>query len=206
VELRWRIADGYYMYRDKFRFSAQPATVVLDTPVLPAGKIKEDEFFGKVETYRDEVAIRVPVKAEGGFALQAQSQGCADVGVCYTPVKQTAQLVLAAADTAQSASASDAGGALSKLRTLTGGGSGEEDFLPLDKAFKVDVKVRMRTLVAELTPADTYYLYRDKIAFAAPGTRAFPSLRCRCRAVRRSPTQLWRYRGVSQTSSSRDHA
>jgi thiol:disulfide interchange protein DsbD len=75
----------------------------------------------------------------------------------------------AAADTAQSASASDAGGVLSKLRTLTGGGSGEEDFLPLDKAFKVDVKVRdAHTLVAELTPADTYYLYRDKIAFAAP--------------------------------------
>ena len=49
IEVRWRIADGYYMYRDKFRFSAQPGTVALGKPDFPAGKIKEDEFFGKVE-------------------------------------------------------------------------------------------------------------------------------------------------------------
>ncbi len=169
VELRWRIADGYYMYRDKFRFSAQPTTVGLGKPEFPAGKVKEDEFFGQVETYRGDVVIRLPVKAASAFTLQAQSQGCADVGVCYTPVKQTAQLVLAAADTMPSASASDAGGVLSKLRKLTGGDSGEQDFLPMDRAFKVEVKVKdAHTLVAEFTPAKTYYLYRDKIAFSAP--------------------------------------
>ena len=168
VELRWHIANGYYMYRDKFRFSAQPATVALGKPEFPAGKIKEDEFFGKVETYRDEVVVRVPVKAEGPFTLQAQSQGCADVGVCYTPVKQSAQLVLAAADTTQTAPPSDPGGVMSKLRALTGG-DGQEEFLPVEKAFQVDVNVRdAQTLVAELKPADTYYLYRDKIAFAVP--------------------------------------
>src|SRR6185312_11293605 len=114
------------MYRDKFRFSAQPATVALGKPEFPAGKIKEDEFFGKVETYRDEVVVRVPVKAEGPFTLQAQSQGCADVGVCYTPVKQSAQLVLAAADTTQTAPPSDPGGVMSKLRALTGGDGQEQ--------------------------------------------------------------------------------
>jgi thiol:disulfide interchange protein DsbD len=168
VELRWHIANGYYMYRHKFRFSAQPATVALGKPEFPAGKIKEDEFFGKVETYRDEVVVRVPVKADGPFTLQAQSQGCADVGVCYTPVKQSAQLVLAAADTTQTAPPSDPGGVMSKLRALTGG-DGQEEFLPVEKAFQVDVNVRdAQTLVAELKPADTYYLYRDKIAFAVP--------------------------------------
>jgi thiol:disulfide interchange protein DsbD len=170
LEVRYRIAAGYYMYRDKFRFSAQPSTVALGKPEFPAGKIKEDEFFGKVETYRDELVIRMPFKADDGtFALQAQSQGCADVGVCYTPIKQTAQLVLAAASIEPAASSSDAGGALSKLRTLTGGSSGEQDFLPMEKAFKVDVKVRdANTLVAEFAPADTYYLYRDKIRFEVP--------------------------------------
>ena len=168
VELRWRIANGYYMYRDKFRFSAQPATVDLGKPEFPAGKIKEDEFFGKVETYRDEVVVRVPVNADGPFTLQAQSQGCADAGVCYTPVKQSAQLVLAAADTTQTIPTRDSSGVMSKLRALTGG-DGQEDFLPMEKAFQVDVKVRdAQTLVAELKPADTYYLYRDKIAFAVP--------------------------------------
>jgi thiol:disulfide interchange protein DsbD len=108
------------------------------------------------------------VKADGPFTVQAQSQGCADVGVCYTPVKQSAQLALAAADTPQTAHTSDSGGVMSKLRALTGGDS-QEDFLPMEKAFQVDVKVRdAHTLVAELKPADTYYLYRDKIAFAVP--------------------------------------
>lgn len=66
AEVRYRIADGYYLYRDKFRFSAQPSTVTLGSAEFPKGKIKQDEFFGKVETYREEVVIRVPVTAGGG--------------------------------------------------------------------------------------------------------------------------------------------
>ena len=88
AEVHYRIADGYYMYRDKFRFSAQPAGASLGQPHFPAGKIKEDEYFGKVETYRHEVAIRVPVSAASGeseVTLQAISQGCADAGLCYSP-------------------------------------------------------------------------------------------------------------------------
>lgn len=168
LEIRYRIAPGYYMYRDKFRFSAEPASVALGKPEFPAGKIKTDEFFGKVETYRDELIIRMPVNgADGAFTLQAQSQGCADAGICYTPMKQTAELVAAA--TAAPKGEHDGSGVLSKLRSLTAGKDDEEAFLPADQAFKVDVRVRdAQTLVAELAPADTYYLYRDKIRFSAP--------------------------------------
>ena len=100
AEVRYQIADGYYMYRDKFRFSAQPAGASLGVPQLPAGKIKEDEYFGKVETYRHEVAIRVPVTAAAGASevtLQAISQGCADAGLCYPPQKWQTQVALPAA-------------------------------------------------------------------------------------------------------------
>lgn len=93
VEVRYRIADGYYMYRDKFRFTAIPQSAGLGEARFPPGKIKDDEFFGRVETYRGELVIRLPVKSPGGFTLKAVSQGCADVGVCYIPVTQTAQLV-----------------------------------------------------------------------------------------------------------------
>src|SRR4249919_3061394 len=99
VEVRYRIADGYYLYRDKLRFSAQPETVALGKPDLPSGRIKQDEFFGKVETYRGDVVIRVPFTAPegtGDFTLKAQFQGCADAGLCYTPQQQTARLQLAA--------------------------------------------------------------------------------------------------------------
>lgn len=93
VEVRYRIADGYYMYRDKFRFTTIPQSAGLGEAQFPPGKIKEDEFFGRVETYRGELFIRLPVKSAGRFTLKAVSQGCADVGVCYIPVTQTARLV-----------------------------------------------------------------------------------------------------------------
>lgn len=95
IEVRYRIADGYYMYRDKFRFSATPEAVVLGAPELPPGKILEDEFFGRVETYRRDLTIRIALKGAANlkfFTLTAVSQGCADVGVCYVPLTQTIRL------------------------------------------------------------------------------------------------------------------
>ncbi|MBI5786398.1 MAG: protein-disulfide reductase DsbD [Rhodocyclales bacterium] len=92
VEARWDITDRYYMYREKFRFSAEPATVKLGEPAFPPGKVKDDEFFGKVETYRGSVAIRIPIEAGGAttFTLKAVSQGCWDEGICYPPTPQQA--------------------------------------------------------------------------------------------------------------------
>lgn len=97
IEVRFRIAEGYYLYRDKFRFSAVPDSIGLGQPDFPPGRIIEDEFFGKSETYRSEVTIRIPVRRVPGlraFTLKAVSQGCADVGVCYVPLTQSARLYL----------------------------------------------------------------------------------------------------------------
>ena len=90
LEVRYAIAPGYYMYRDKMRFRLEPETARTGDPVLPAGKVKDDPFFGKVETYREEVVVRVPLVAPApgqAVVLVAESQGCADAGVCY-PVNQ----------------------------------------------------------------------------------------------------------------------
>jgi len=86
LELSYRIADGYYMYRDRFHFSAQGAT--LGEPQFPAGKRKYDENFQKeVETYHQAVTARMTVTgATGNFTVSAVSQGCADKGLCYPPM------------------------------------------------------------------------------------------------------------------------
>lgn len=48
------------------------------------------------------------------------------------------------------------------------GQSNPQELLPPDEAFKISVEVRDgHTLIANLTPAKDYYLYRDKIAFEA---------------------------------------
>ncbi len=99
LEVRYAIADGYYLYRERFRFAAEPASVTLGRPQFPKGQIHEDKFFGKQETYRKEVRIRLPLEAAGAerVKLLVTSQGCADVGVCYVPQVQTAELRLASA-------------------------------------------------------------------------------------------------------------
>lgn len=86
--LRYRIADGYYLYRDKLRFSVEPPAAQAGGPTLPKGKMKNDEFFGRVEIYRGEVVVRVPVRTPASnepIVVTAVSQGCADAGVCYPP-------------------------------------------------------------------------------------------------------------------------
>ena len=104
VEIRYQIASGYYLYRDRFRFAVEPAPARAGTPELPRGEVHKDEFFGQVETYRKEVRIRLPVEgATDRIKLKVTSQGCADVGVCYVPNDQTAELRLASSSAGGSA-------------------------------------------------------------------------------------------------------
>lgn len=115
LEVRYNIADGYYLYRSKFKFTAEPATVKLGTAQFPQGDVHNDEFFGKVETYRKKLRIRLPLTRDAStnkLKLTVTSQGCADVGVCYVPQQQTADIDLPAASSAPAASlpASGAGG------------------------------------------------------------------------------------------------
>lgn len=108
IEAHWQIAQDYYLYRDKFRFEAEPATVQLGTPQLPPGKLKNDDNFGSVETYHDTVTIRLPVVAGEikQFTLKARSQGCADMGVCYPPLTQQTVITLPPASPSENATPS----------------------------------------------------------------------------------------------------
>ena len=103
LELSYRIADGYYMYRDRFHFSAEGAT--LGEPQFPPGKRKYDDNFQKeVETYHQSVTARMPVSgAVDRFTVVAVSQGCADKGLCYPPM--TLKLTMSPQATGQSVSA-----------------------------------------------------------------------------------------------------
>jgi thiol:disulfide interchange protein DsbD len=91
IAVTYEIADGYYMYRDRFKFSASGAT--LGTPQIPPGKVKFDENFGKnVETYHHALTITIPVRGTGPFTLIATGQGCSEKGLCYPPQEARATL------------------------------------------------------------------------------------------------------------------
>ena len=99
IEVTYQIAPGYYMYRDRFRFTAAPTDVKLGEARLPEGKRHSDEFFGEVETYRGMLSIVLPFElGDAGvpaIQLTVVSQGCADIGVCYVPYEHKAELRLA---------------------------------------------------------------------------------------------------------------
>ena len=99
VEVQFAIADGYYLYRERFRFDAH-GDVRLGKPEFPPGIVHKDEFFGEMQIYRKSVRIRVPAQGSGALDLKVTSQGCADVGVCYVPMESTAMLRVSAGETA----------------------------------------------------------------------------------------------------------
>ncbi|AOJ30278.1 protein-disulfide reductase DsbD [Burkholderia metallica] len=111
VDVRFKVANGYYLYRERFAFAVKSGQATLGDPQFPAGHVKFDQTFQKeVETYRDEVVIHVPVKqAAGPFELAVTSQGCADEGICYPPAEHVVKVdgaALGAAAPADGAAAS----------------------------------------------------------------------------------------------------
>ncbi|HUW28824.1 MAG TPA: protein-disulfide reductase DsbD [Sulfuriferula sp.] len=170
LEVRYRIADGYYLYRKRFKFSLDGGT--LGTPQFPAGKMHADPTFGQVETYRNEVRVKLPFTRTGNaqsVKLKAVSQGCADAGVCYTPMDSVTTIKLAAADPASpQASTGQPTGVLAGLHNLGEQitGNAPPQFLPPDQAFKLSLSAAdSQTLKASFTPAPSYYLYKNKIHF-----------------------------------------
>ncbi len=91
VIIRIAIADGYYLYRDRFRFStAAPST--LGAPHWPAGEIHHDDYFGDQTVFRGELEVRVPFSGTPPARVTVTYQGCADAGLCYTPQTHTLDL------------------------------------------------------------------------------------------------------------------
>lgn len=100
AEVEFQIAKGYYMYRDRFRFSTATGKLLAEVD-LPHGKLKRDEFFGETQVFRDLVKIKVPLEPEdikrGRVSLNVTSQGCSDSGVCYVPLEQKVEVDMVAA-------------------------------------------------------------------------------------------------------------
>ena len=169
LQVNWDIADGYYMYRDRIRFSSPSRGVELGDPALPAGTIKDDEFFGKIAVYRKQVTANIPVKrtAEGPLTVQlnAVSQGCADIGVCYPPHTQQATLQLDDITAPPPAASNTSLQALNILNDNLGLNNEDDEFLDPDIACAPDIVVETPTeLMVRWIIAEGYYLYRDKIA------------------------------------------
>ncbi len=192
LSVNWDIAEGYYLYRHALRFSAVDEQVTLGEASIPAGKKYQDEFFGEVETYRNQLRVRIPVSAPEAMhsiAIMVSYQGCADLGVCYPPVNKqlTAEWDAGGAQTGPAAGVQQSEAEGSKLTlasvaqtdplsgALAGLGQPQDALmnadsdaaLPPEQAFQYEaIAIQANQLLVRMTAAPGYYLYRDKFAFS----------------------------------------
>ena len=183
ITASWEIAEGYYLYKEKFRFESQTSEVTLGEPGFPPAEmhhgIKPNGEEGEVEVYFNEVSVSIPVKSGSGAAdILVRYQGCAEKGLCYPPQKKTYTLELASAPAAVSAAPEAPALGTGKpggLQSLSGdlGLGFEDDILPADQAMQFEaIVLDGRKLQAIWSVADDVYMYADKITLSLEGDAA----------------------------------
>ena len=170
IVVAWDIADGYYLYRDKMKYSAAGAE--LGAPVYPEGEIHADEFFGEQVIFRGAFEVRIPFLSAPpdvrSLELKLRSQGCADYGLCYPPQDWTAEIAVPASLRVTNTTSLPGKLGSSGGNPLVGlADSGQP--LPLDQAFAPAVSVvDAFTLEVRWDIAPGYYLYKKDFRVSNP--------------------------------------
>jgi len=191
IKIHWEIADGYYLYKNKFLFISDTAGIDLQTAEYPEGIIKKDPFFGEIEIYKKAVDIIIPINRVDNTVttlnLKLRSQGCADIGICFPPHRQSVSITLPKASIMNSikyvvgnvpviksiqapfSSLQDPFSALNDLSNSLGIND-DDGILSPEDAFKMTVDVvDGNTLKLHWDIADATYLYQHKLKFDIVG-------------------------------------
>lgn len=173
ILLNWDVAQGYYLYKEKIKISSD-FSKQLGIAKFPKAKVKNDEFFGKIGVYRNNVVVTVPV-LEGdakSILLTVTFQGCADLGVCYPPITKSVVLDISAmqppslVDSALNVLSKAKQSIVDKVALV----SVSDEPLPADKAFAFSVEVLdTNTLLVAWQIHPEYYLYHDKFFIDVKG-------------------------------------
>ncbi|MDI1301280.1 MAG: protein-disulfide reductase DsbD [bacterium] len=95
LQLEWKVAPGYALYRERIVATlVSPAGVQLAAPVFSTEAVfKNDPSFGRVAVFHDTARAvlelaSVPASVAGhAVSIRLSYQGCADAGLCYPPQK-----------------------------------------------------------------------------------------------------------------------
>ncbi|MFO1426359.1 MAG: protein-disulfide reductase DsbD [Steroidobacteraceae bacterium] len=195
LTVHWTVTPGYYLYLKRMGVEGGADWAKLGAPAWPRGETHKDEYFGEQTVFRGRFDVSVPITRSDGattareLPVTLKLQGCADAGLCYPPMRWTANVRVPAAATAAAATTAAASTAASTVATAATstaagnapaspalaaafdrarGGSNDADFLPVDEAFRLEVfadgpdRVKVAFQIA-----DGYYLYRKRLSVAA---------------------------------------
>src|SRR5688572_979111 len=111
VLLNWRIAQGYYLYKQRIQVEPVDAARPVGAVVLPKGESHTDEYFGTQEIYRESLDATFSVPPGSNTVdVKVTYQGCADAGLCYPPITKTVSVSLEGAPAAVAVTGDTAGG------------------------------------------------------------------------------------------------
>ena len=192
VRAIWDITDGYYLYRDKVDFISETEGSNIENLFKPEGKKKKDPTFGDVDIYRGTVTFDISLNHSGSNSpelinLLSKSQGCADIGLCYPPQKESISLNLPPSfsntpdiiESIKPLSLADELG----ISSITGFGDSDgigsisgnqvNEPIPAEEAFKFDIiATDSNTLNARWNITPGHYLYQHKISFLIDDTNS----------------------------------
>ena len=101
--LTWRIAQGYYLYKDRMKIVASDGATVSAIKWLTSAQSKDDPNFGQVQVFHNQAIAQVTVNTSnvgaGKATLNVRYQGCAEGGLCYPPVDAQVALNVASSST-----------------------------------------------------------------------------------------------------------
>jgi thiol:disulfide interchange protein DsbD len=90
VRVRWAIADGYYLYRQKMEIKAESPDLVVAAPSFPRGTLKTDPYLGTQEIFTQQVeGTAAYSRFDAGahpIQIKVTYQGCAEAGLCYPAI------------------------------------------------------------------------------------------------------------------------
>jgi len=182
IEVSWEIAEGYYLYNNKFlTFASDTPNVVLGPPEIPEGERKFDELLGEeVIKYHKRLTVGLPLASVPSgvdmVSLKVRSQGCLENVLCYPPTEQLIIVSLPApASTLTATPAASLSDVFGQPTAALGQDSiHDEPALPADKAFVYEaIGLSNDTILVRFTIQPGYYLYRDKFAFRVIGDTGF---------------------------------
>lgn len=187
LRFQWQMAEGYFLYRDKFRVITETAGIRLGEIDFPPAQTITDDLLGKLEVYRDSLSFTLPIDENryqnNSLDITVTAQGCPPHAqpACYPAYRQTLTVGLPPPQLMTLAAPQTNQAVAQKTRfdevQLTNSPSLEEmlknrqgqqaQFLEPDEAFQLTTEVKDQWLIANWQVAENYYLYRQKFKFEA---------------------------------------
>jgi len=103
IHAKFKVAPGYYLYKERIKFVLTPSPA--HEVRLPAGDIKDDPNFGKMEVYHHDFTgvIALENSSDETISIKATYQGCSEKGLCYAPQHKNFTVSLKKTDAASAA-------------------------------------------------------------------------------------------------------